>query len=390
MKVYAKIIPRFIMQILMLCYEYPPLGGGGGKVAAGLSAELVRQGHQVTLLTMGYRGIPAVRMVEGVRVIGVPCLRLRKEICSPAELSTYLISARLSAFRWIQQIQFDLIHAHFIFPDGAIAYWLKKKTGLPYLITAHGSDVPGYNPHRFQLEHLLLKPFWRRVVEGAEAIVTASAHLEGLIRQQLPQQKVERIFNAISPPDFRPQAKDPLRIVVISRLLERKGIQYLLQALDGCEVPYQVDIIGAGPYQTALEKLAKQIRSAAVVTFHGWLSQDDAQFWRFLETAAIFVFPSAAENFPMVLLEAMSARLAIITTNDSGCAEVVGDAAILIPPQNAEAIRQALKQLREHPALLKEYGERAFQRLRTEFTWEAAAGKYSALYRSLYHKTSKA
>ncbi|MGB9521172.1 MAG: glycosyltransferase, partial [Anaerolineales bacterium] len=314
------------MKILTLCYEYPPIGGGGGKVVAGLTQELARQGEQVDVLTMHYDHLPYRRIIQGVQVFSAPCIRLHKEICTPFEMLTYLITAFPIALKLIQQNKYELIHAHFIFPDGVLANFLKKITGIPYILTAHGSDVPGYNPHRFQLEHRLLLPLWKRIVQESAFTVTASDRLADLIHQYLPHQPIQRIYNAFSPPLLSNKPKNPLHILTVTRLFERKGIQYLIQALDGVTTPYQVDIIGAGPYQSALESLARSIHTNAKITFHGWIDHQDPRFWELMETAAIFVFPSEEENFPMVLLEAMAAQMAIITTNNSGCAEVVGDA----------------------------------------------------------------
>ena len=352
-------------------------------MVAGLTQELARQGEQVDVLTMHYRNLPYIRKTNGVNVFGVPCIRNRKEICTPFEMGTYLLNAYPIARKLIHQNGYDLLHAHFIFPDGVLAYRLYHAIKIPYLVTAHGSDVPGYNPHRFRLEHRLLLPLWRNIVQSASFIVTASDNLANLIQRHLPNQQIERIYNAITPPPLTTERKDPLHILVVSRLFERKGIQYLIQALDGDSTPYRVDIIGDGPYQAELNRLVRTINTNAKITFHGWLEQEGTRFWQLMQSAAIFVFPSEAENFPMVLLEAMAASMAIITTNNSGCAEVVGDAAILVPPKNAKAIRAALIQFRNNPQKINELGKRARERMENLFTWQIMAESYRWLYQKM-------
>jgi len=352
-------------------------------VVAGLTQELARQGEQVDVLTMHYRNLPYIRKTNGVNVFGVPCIRNRKEICTPFEMGTYLLNAYPIARKLIHQNGYDLLHAHFIFPDGVLAYRLYHAIKIPYLVTAHGSDVPGYNPHRFRLEHRLLLPLWRKIIQSASFIVTASDNLANLIQRHLPNQQIERIYNAITPPPLTTERKDPLHILVVSRLFERKGIQYLIQALDGDSTPYRVDIIGDGPYQAELNRLVRTINTNAKITFHGWLEQEGTRFWQLMQSAAIFVFPSEAENFPMVLLEAMAASMAIITTNNSGCAEVVGDAAILVPPKNAKAIRAALIQFRNNPQKINELGKRARERMENLFTWQKMAESYRWLYQKM-------
>ena len=68
------------MNLLMMSYEFPPLGGGGSRVVHGLSRELVRQGHQVDVVTMHYRGLSRAEDVDGVQVRRVPCLRHRTSL----------------------------------------------------------------------------------------------------------------------------------------------------------------------------------------------------------------------------------------------------------------------------------------------------------------------
>lgn len=378
--IYAKIKD---VKILTLCYEYPPIGGGGGKVVAGLSQELVRQGEQVDVLTMHYDNLPLKQMIDGVHLIRVPAIRRRKDICTPLEMGIYLASAYPIARRLIRQNKYDLIHAHFIFPDGALAYFISREAHLPYILTAHGSDVPGYNPHRFRVEHRLLLPFWKRVVKGSAKIVTASNRLAELIHQHLPQHPIERIGNAYTPITLSVKQKNPLHILVFTRLFERKGIQYFIKALDGETTPYQVDIVGSGPYQSTLEKLTSEIQTAAKIAFHGWLDHEDARLWQLMETTAIFVLPSEEENFPMVLLEAMAAGMAIITTGHSGCAEVVGESGILIPPRDVQAIRDALRELQANPQKIVELGTRARERVENMFSWQKIAETYRVLYQKV-------
>ena len=167
------------MRILMMCYEFPPIGGGGAGVVRGLSAQLVRMGHEVDVVTMRYRGLPKRELVDGVDVHRVPCVRLSTSWCTMAEQATYLATVVPYAVKLARRRYYDINHTHFIFPDGLAAMSLRRIVGLPYMITSHGSDVPGFNPHRFLLAHRTLAPVWRQVVAGAEQIVCPSELQQG-------------------------------------------------------------------------------------------------------------------------------------------------------------------------------------------------------------------
>ena len=111
------------------------------------------------------------------------------------------------------------------------------------------------------------------------------------------------------------------RILVVTRMFERKGIQYFLRALQGMKLHHEVHVVGDGPYLPTLRALAEELGVDA--RFWGWLDRGSAELRNLYDSAEIYVFPSEAENFPLVLLEAMRAGAAIITTKGTGCAEVV-------------------------------------------------------------------
>src|SRR3972149_4194336 len=113
------------MKILMLCYEYPPIGGGGAKVVQGLSAELVRQGHQVDLVTMGYKNLPRHEKLDNLNIYRVKCLRLKANICTPVEMITYMVFALPLILKLCRNKESDGHHTHFIYPDGFLAYIIK-------------------------------------------------------------------------------------------------------------------------------------------------------------------------------------------------------------------------------------------------------------------------
>lgn len=106
----------------------------------------------------------------------IPCGRRRVEICRAHEMFFYILRALPVAVSLAREYRYDLNHTHFIFPDGVIGYLLTWIVKLPCLVTVHGSDVPGYNPDRFKLLHVLLQPLWRRVVRHAHSIVCPSGY----------------------------------------------------------------------------------------------------------------------------------------------------------------------------------------------------------------------
>ena len=145
-----------------------------------------------------------------------------------------------------------------------------------------------------------------------------------------------------------------------------------------------VTVVGSGENGSELAALNLSLGSPARMA--GWLGNDSAEFKALLERAAIYVLPSDFENFPVSLLEAMSAGCAIVTTSGHGCEEVVGDAALLVTPGSTDRercireLREALRSLTTDRARTEALGVRARRRLDDNFAWNAVARAYVELY----------
>jgi glycosyltransferase involved in cell wall biosynthesis len=366
------------MQVLTLCYEYPPLGGGGGIVVDGLIRELTKKGHRIQLVTMGFKGLSGREDLENFTIHRIPCLRAKPDICHPHEMLSYLIAAFPQTLQISRQQCISLIHAHFIFPDGILAHLLHKHTGIPFIISAHGSDVPGYNPDRFILLHKMLAPLWRTIVAASSRIICMSRYLESLVTECLPTAETAIIPNGFDLQRFRADRPKKKRILVASRMFQRKGIQHFLHALEGINTNYEVHVFGDGPLMPELERIASSL--ACSITFHGFVDNRSDMFKVFLETSKIFVLPSESENFPVSLLEAMAAGMAIITTRGTGCEEVVGDCALLVNYGDVRGIRRALETCLKDTSLCQRLGDAARQRLEKKYSWNTVGQEYLHVY----------
>ena len=368
------------MKVLLISYEFPPLGGGGGKVVAGLIRELLGRGHAVHLVTMGWHDRAAVHQEPGLTIHGVPCLRLRPDRCSALELASYILPAVWVTRRLIRRERFDACHAHFILPDGLVFYLLRGAGLGRFIITAHGSDVPGYNPDRFSLLHRLLAPVWRRIVLAADTLVCPSPTLERLVKAHLPSARTQVIPNGIEPTRLDADVQRLRRILVLSRLQPRKGVQHVIEAFAGMTTDFELHICGDGPLLPALRE---QAADDPRIVLHGWIDGEDPRLAELLETSSIFVLLSQAENFPVSLLEAMAAGLAIVTTSGTGCADVVGDTALLVEPGDVEGLRTALDRLVADPEMVDRLGRVGRRRLLENFTWDEVASRYVQVYEHL-------
>lgn len=353
-------------------------------VAFELARQLVRMGHGVDVVTMHYGRLPRYETNEGINIYRTPAWRRRSNVSYTHELATYMPGALAKVLSLAREKKYDVIHCHFIVPGGSLAWTISKLTQIPFLITCHGTDVPQHNPDRFGFVHKLILPAWRFLARNSPMLISPSKALKRLILRNCRRANVRVIPNGIHTEGFDAEQKTN-SILMCSRLFAFKGFQYAIQAVKDMELDWQVNIIGEGPYLPTLKRLAEG--SKTPIKFWGWLDKEDPQFRELFSRSSVFVFASEAENFPTVLLQAMAAGTAIITSTAGGCPEVVGDAAILVQPRNVDAIKVALKKLTESEKLRDRLSKAALTRVQ-HFRWDRVASRYIDCYRGIMQEAA--
>ena len=130
------------MRILVLIHEFPPIGGGGGRVAEDICGKLAKRGHEVQVLTAHMKGLPYEEERAGFRVLRFRSLRTQPYRASFLSMVIYVLAGLWVGGRLIGRFKPDMIHAHFAVPAGALAWMLSRLTRIPYILTVHLGDVP--------------------------------------------------------------------------------------------------------------------------------------------------------------------------------------------------------------------------------------------------------
>jgi len=340
------------MKILMLNHEFPPVGGGASPVTFELSRQLVAMGHSVDVVTMHYDSIARFEVVDGVNIYRTPAIRGRPDICYTHELATYIPGALIKTVRLAKQKKYDIIHCHFIIPAGPLAWLVNKLTGI------------------------LVTPAWRYLAKNTSVLTSPSESLKALIIHNCPKAQVRVIPNGIHTERFKPAAKTK-SILMCSRIYNFKGFQYAIEAIKDMDLDWQVNIVGEGPYLGELKRLAEGSKPA--IKFWGWLDRNDPQLKHLYESSSIFIFPSEAESFGLVVAEAMAAGNAIIASDIGAHREVLGDAGVLVKPRDVAGIRDNLEKLVSSEKLRQQFAAAALERVQ-QFDWKNIASKFVELY----------
>lgn len=367
------------MHILLLNSEYPPIGGGAGNASAHLSQALTTMGARVTIVTAHFGKLPHHETQNGREIYRIPALRRRPDRSGPLEQIAFIVSASFWTLSRVPRLKPDVTLAFFGVPSGAVAWVLKKIYGIPYIVSLRGGDVPGFRPYDFKTYHRLIGPFLRRIWHEAGAVVANSQGLRELALQFEPRIEIPIIPNGVRWQDYATEVREwsPPRLLSVGRVVYQKGLDLALRALADLQgLEWEWYIAGDGPYRATLEVLVQEHGLQERVHFLGWLERPALIEW--YRRANLFLFPSRHEGMPNAVLEAMAAGLPVIATRIAGSEELVLDGVTgrLVPPEDAAALREALRPLLAQAGLRRQMGNAALERVRTHYSWESSARRY--------------
>ncbi len=351
------------IRILCLNYEYPPVGGGGGRAAAQINAGLVARGHEVRVQTAGLRHLHDREVVDGVEIYRTQSFRKREDTCTVPEMALFLVTSFIPTLRHIRKWKPDVIHAHFAVPTGALALAVHLVTRVPYVLTAHLGDVPGGVPEQtaglFRLVEPLTRPIWKK----ARAITAVSSFVADLAEAAY-RRRPTVIPNGIEIRSPRPRidVHAPPRILLVGRLSEQKNPLLAIELLAGLrDVPWKLTIVGDGPLRQEVATRVSRFAMDERVEFVGWL--DTTAVAAQMSSADILLITSHSEGLPMAAIEALNHGLAIVSTRIGGVADLVTDGAngALAEP-DPESLAAALRPYLTDRERLSEARENSSQR----------------------------
>ena len=371
------------MKILVLCYEYPPLGGGGGRVAQSIAAEMAKRGHEVRVQTaaLGWRSIRET--TGGVEIRRTASGRRAPDTCRIHEMAAYCATSFFPTLRHIRQWKPDVIHAHFAMPTGLLAWAVHRLTGTPYVLTAHLGDVPAGVPEQTAALFKIIAPIARQVWSRAAAATAVSTFVQELAERAYGR-KVERILNGIDLSDGLPAPPEPRRVrhlVFIGRLNPQKNPSFLLDVLARLiRLPWRLTFIGDGPLMAEVRERIARHGLGEQVTMTGWL--DAAEVHRRLAEADILCMPSLSEGLPVAAIEALKYGLAILASDIPGVRDVVDDGVngYRVPFGDLDAFMHKLNLLIESDVILFAMKHASWEKART-FDLTRIAGEYERVLR---------
>jgi glycosyltransferase involved in cell wall biosynthesis len=374
------------MKILMLNYEFLPIGGGAANANLCLLRQYAsRDDIYVDVLTSAPKpGFVSDKFSENINIHKVGIHKKDLHFWRRFEVVEWLIKAGFHYRKLLREKDYDLAHAFFGFPTGWLCY--RNAGKLPYIISLRGSDVPGQHA-RLQLDYKILAPAFRAIWKNASALVACSEGLKERALIFMPSVSVDVIPNGVELDRFfpaeTPEKSQVLRLLTVGRLSVTKRIEMLIDAVEilhrtACKL--HLTIVGGGQMERQLRKIAAERELRDVIKITGRM--DSKKMPEVYRRNDIFISASMQEGMSNAMLEAMASGLPIVTTRCEGLAELIDGNGILVEQDNIEAIAKAIKQLADNPELYKQMSIAA-RKQAEKFDWANVASSYIEQYRKI-------
>lgn len=379
----------YLMRILFFNYEYPPLGGGAANATFYLMRELSQMEDVfVDVVTSSIdNNYHLENLGTNVTIHRLPIGKNPANIHyqSKKELIAYTWKAYWFARKLVKANQYDLTHSFFSVPCGFLSLLLKFEHRLPYIVSLRGSDVPYYS-ERFTLLYKFITPLIRFIWNQAHFVIANSMGLKELANRSRPKREIGVIYNGIDIDEFYPrpdlQAEHEVRMICGTRVTPRKGIRFLIQAVDMLIKKYpnvRLSIVGEGDEKQSLMDLARGLGLGNAVTFLGYVPRERAA--QVYAQAHVYVSPSFNEGMANFMLECMALGMPIVATDVGGTRELLEENknGLIIKVGDAQDIFEKIESLLQDPQLLKSMSKESRAKAE-QMSWQNVARQYRELY----------
>jgi phosphatidylinositol alpha-1,6-mannosyltransferase len=326
---------------------------------------------------------------------------LRRQPLNYVKLPFLVASEWAATRRRLASGQFDLVHSHWLLPQGFTCSQAAKPLGIPHLATIHGSDV-------LALRNPVLDALRRRALAGAQCVTVNSSVTRAAVESlapagahiiRIPMGAANASADGVRVAKLQLEhrcGQGPL-LLFVGRLVEEKGAADAIAALPAilrARPEARLLVVGDGPEKSRLEAAARDLGVASQVRFAGWV--DPRQLPDCYAAADVFVGPSkraangGVEAQGLTFAEALLSGLPVIATRSGGIVDLVrdGDTGLLVPEGSPEHIAAAVLRLADDPALAQALAARGREFAAREVTREASAKAFSRAFDALLGRGS--
>lgn len=321
---------------------------------------------------------------------------LKKNKLLYLQIPFFLLSMFFSLFLLCRKIKPDVIHAHWIIPQGLIAVIVGKLLKIPVIATAHGGDAFSLNNDTLSRLKIFTLKHCHTWTSNTSATAEAFGESNHIPKPVVIPMGVD-IEHFQSGKAYKALGEETRKIILfVGRLVEKKGVKYLIEAFS--QLPLNIQkasvlwIIGDGDERIFLEKQAKQL---GITNIKFWGQIQNKRLPDFYAAATIFVAPSIidskgdTEGQGVILLEAMASQAPIIATNAGGIPEVIthNETGLLIQANNPTVLSEAINSLLRKNHLATKFAKKAFAEVSHVYDWGIVTKHFISIFNQKTLKT---
>ncbi len=319
-------------------------------------------------------------------------VKIRQNPFLIALVPLYIFFGLLATLRRIQQEQYDIVHVHWPFPNGIFGFVAKWITSVPLILTFHGAE--------FSLMRRIPGGKWilGQILKNADLVSANSSFTADQIRHVLPVGVrtipfgVSSVFDArkINKESTTVKSKTTKQILFVGRLIERKGVEYLIAAIPKIRNTFDVrlTIAGDGPSRRFLINLVKTQELTKVIHFAGKVN--DRELERLYKQTDVFVLPAIhdswgeTEGLGVVLLEAMAYQKPVVATRVGGIVDIVksGSTGLLVEEKDSAALANAICELFANPRRAAHLAASGKKYAKEYFGWDRIVSQTILMYKN--------
>jgi len=380
------------MRLLFLTSNFPRYAGDyAGNFVFYLAEALIGLGHEITVVAPHYPGSKKNEVIRKIKVrrfqYVYPSTQQRlaygrfaqnMNVATALQLIPYCLSMLLHGVTAMKEFDADVIISFWAFPQGLIGILLKSFFRIPVATRVYSIDF---------ITATKIGPFMTSVLKiilrKSNSIIPNSDYTSEFIPDRMGLHNkiftVREGFRITGSTKEKKTISEKIKLLTVARLVERKGIRFLIQAMKHVTEKYpnvKLVIVGEGPDHPTYEKLTRQLELQHNIVFTGRVSNQELV--EHYTTSDIFILPSTEEALGVVLLEAMYHGLPVVASNVGGIPEIVTnqETGILTTPGSPKAISEAILSLIERPKQRRFFSERGKRHVLENFTWGKIASAF--------------
>lgn len=340
------------MKILILNYEYPPLGGGAGVVSQYHAVGFAKLGHKVTVVTTWFEGEKNIESNKNLTVIKLKSKRRYSYKSTPDEWISWIYKSKKFLKDYLKSHKYDFCFAHFALPGGEVAKFLNNEFDIPYAVISHGQDIPWFFPKQMLKYHIITYLWIKQICKKADNLILLTEAMNKNADRFMGKYKNKNLIipngceTSVFFPDYKKRSKK-FKIIFAGRLVTQKSPFVFLKALkllkEKIGDTFIVNIMGDGDLKQQMQQYVQKNGLTNEVNFNGWVNKKEmlAEY----QSAHVQVMSSSAEAMSIAALESLSTGVYLISTPVSGNTDIIteGTNGELFPFANSEILAKKLE-----------------------------------------------